>query len=113
MAWIEEIKNVQKRDGVTYKQAMKIASGERKGMILEKKKTPANHPKDEKQKIDKVVKDSGILPKEKKKRLKPVVKMTKVDTDEPSKSKRKKKQTVNLLIENIDLDSIVGSALNQ
>ena len=30
MTWIEEIKKVQKRDGISYKEAMKKASAERK-----------------------------------------------------------------------------------
>ena len=31
MGWIDEVKKVQKRDGISYKEAMKKASAERKG----------------------------------------------------------------------------------
>ena len=31
MTWIEEVKKVQKRDGISYKEALKKASAERKG----------------------------------------------------------------------------------
>jgi len=31
MGWIDEVKKVQKRDGISYKEALKKASAERKG----------------------------------------------------------------------------------
>jgi hypothetical protein len=108
MSWIDLVKNVQKRDGLSWQEALQKASKERKDSSAapeeKSKKVSAKSLKGEKEKIDKAVKDSGNVPEKKKRergtKMKPQVE---IKYDEIM-HRGKKKKVANLVINGLEIE---------